>query len=95
MYAIKLATPEGGVDTVRKGKGVPAKVLKRNAAFEDYVRMNRSPFESAVTFRGMRRSGHDTVVTESRKRMLSAMNDKVFMISEHEARPLGHFRNQG
>ena len=61
MYAIRLQTLEGIEETVRKGKGVPAAVLRKNAAFEHYKTMASAPFTSTVTFCGMRSKGHQEV----------------------------------
>ena len=58
MYALRLQTLEGNEETVRKGKGVPCSVLKKNALFEHYKTMASAPFSSTVTFRGMRSKEH-------------------------------------
>ena len=93
MYALRLQTLEGNEETVRKGKGVPSSVLKKNALFEHFKTMANAPFTSTVTFRGMRSNNHQVSVTEQRRKMLSSTNDKVFAVSRTQSRPLGHFRN--
>ena len=93
MYALRLQTLEGIEETVRKGKGVPSSVLKKNALFEHFKTMANAPFTSTVAFRGMSSKNHQVNVTEQRRKMLGCLNDKVFAVSRTESRPLGHFRN--
>ena len=93
MYALRLQTLEGDEETVRKGKGVPSSVLKKNAMFQHYKTMASAPFTSTVTFRGMRSKEQQVSVTEQRRKLLSCTNDKVYAVSRSESRPLGHWRN--
>ena len=93
MYALRLMSPQGEETTERKGKGVPRAVLLRNTTFEQYTRMAEAPYSSTATFRCMRSTNHEVHVRELQRKMLSCVNDKVYVVSANESRPLGHWRN--
>jgi hypothetical protein len=93
MYSLKLVEPAGAIKFSKKGKGVPARVLKQQAAHEDFKRMIFEPFDSKATFRTFRSENHELQQRALTKRMLTAFNDKVYQLSPSESRPLGHHRN--
>ena len=93
MYALRYQTLEGLEETVRKAKGVSHGALAKHALFKHYKAMPEAPYESTVTFRSMESRKHQVSVTERTWKMLSSVNDKVYVISKTESRPLGHWRN--
>jgi hypothetical protein len=94
MYSI-LMIGEGGEDeSIKKGKGVPSRVLKKHATHESYKKILFEPGPSEATFRAFRSLKHSLVQLETSKRMFTAYNDKVYQLSALVSRPLGHWRNE-
>jgi hypothetical protein len=94
MYSILMIGEEGEDESIKKGKGVPARVLKKQATHESYRKILFEPGPSEATFRAFRSLKHSLVQLEVNKRMLTAFNDKVFQLNALESRPLGHWRNE-
>jgi hypothetical protein len=94
MYSMLMIGEDGLDESIRKGKGVPARVLKKEAAHESYRNILLSPGPSEATFRTFRSFSHSIVQLEVKKRLLTAFNDKVFQLSALDSRPLGHWRNR-
>jgi hypothetical protein len=94
MYSILMIDSEGEDESIKKGKGVPARVLKKQATHEAYKKILFEPGPSEATFRAFRSLKHSIVQLEVNKRMLTAFNDKVFQLNAFESRPLGHWRNE-
>jgi hypothetical protein len=93
MYSILMVGEDGEDESIRKGKGVPARVLKKQATHESYKKILFEPAPSEATFRAFRSLKHSIVQLESTKRMLTAFNDKVYQLNAMESRPLGHYSN--
>jgi hypothetical protein len=94
MYSMLMIGEDGVDESIRKGKGVPARVLKKEATHESYRSMLLTPGPCEATFRTFRSFSHSIVQLEVKKRMLTAFNDKVFQLSALDSRPLGHWKNQ-
>jgi hypothetical protein len=93
MYSILMIGEDGEDESIKKGKGVPSRVLKKQATHESYKKILFEPGPSEATFRAFRSLKHSIVQLETSKRMLTAFNDKVFQLDALESRPLGHWKN--
>ena len=93
MYSILIIGESGEGETIMKGKGVPSRVLKKQATHEAYKEILFEPAPSEVSFRAFRSYKHAITQVEMSKRMLTAFNDKVYQESSLFSRPLGHWRN--
>jgi len=93
MYSILMVGGGGETEEILKGKGVPSRVLKKQAAHEAYKEMLFEPGPSEASFRAFRSYKHTITQVEMSKRMLTAFNDKVYQESPLFSRPLGHWRN--
>ena len=91
---MQMRCPDGELDTIAKGKGVPSAVLKRNADHASFRHMLFDPRESVVSFRKLQSFKHEMHGLQLNKRMLTALQDKTFQLSPTESRPLGHWRNR-
>jgi hypothetical protein len=78
------------------GKGVPTSVLQEQfgTSVEHYKEAVFTSKTSMAKFRQFRSSNHIVMHCEVEKVALSADNDKVFQVSPHKSRPLGHWRNR-
>ena len=93
MYSILMIGENGEDESIMKGKGVPARVLKKQATHEAYKKILFDPAPNEASFRAFRSLNHSIVQLEANKRTLTAFNDKVFQLSPVESRPLGHWRD--
>ena len=93
MYSILMIGGGGEAEATMKGKGVPSRVLKKQATHASYKAMLFEPSPSEASFRAFRSLGHSLAQIEMSKRMLTAFNDKVYQDSATRSRPLGHWRN--
>ena len=93
MYSILMIGDSGEAESIMKGKGVPSRVLKKEATHASYKEILFDPSPSDVSFRAFRSFKHSIVQIEMSKRMLTAFNDKVYQDSPMTSRPLGHWRN--
>jgi hypothetical protein len=93
MYSILMIGEDGEDESIKKGKGVPARVLKKQATHASYRQILFEPGPSEATFRAFRSLKHSIVQLETSKRMLTAFNDKVYQLGATDSRPLGHWKN--
>ena len=56
--------------------------------------MQQMPFTTTATFRDMGALSHTVHVRERTRKMLSAVNDKIYMVDTATSRPLGHYLNE-
>ena len=94
MYAYRCEEGEKSKTTL-KGKGVPTKALERQyknvqAYREAILQHNASPAQ----FRSIQSQDHVPRHKTIVKKALTADNDKVFLLSPHASRPLGHYKNK-
>jgi hypothetical protein len=94
MYSMLMIGEDGVDESIKKGKGVPARVLKKETTHDSYRKILLDPAPSEATFRTFRSFGHSIVQLEVKKRLLTAFNDKVFQLSALDSRPHGHWKNQ-
>ena len=79
---------------VKKAKGVPGNVVRKDMTFEDWEKVRRGDEHEIVrSFNAFRSIGHEIRLVRLAKRALSYNNDKVHMTEDGGARPLGHWRN--
>ena len=79
---------------VKKAKGVPGNVVRKDMTFEDWEKVRRGDEHEIVrSFNAFRSIGHEIRLVRLAKRSLSYDNDKVHMSEDGGARPLGHWRN--
>jgi hypothetical protein len=93
MYSMLMIDGHGEDESIKKGKGVPARVLKKHATHDSYRKVLLEPAPSEATFRAFRSFNHKLAQVEVNKRMLTAFNDKVFQLDALESRALGHWKN--
>ena len=93
MYSLFMIAAAGDHKTILKGKGVPSRVLKDQASHALYKSMLVEPRQCEAAFRALRSKNHSIEQLELVKRMLTALNEKVFQLSAFFSRPLGHWRN--
>jgi hypothetical protein len=93
MYSMLMRLPDGDLDTIAKGKGVPSAVLKRQTDHDSFRRMLFEPYESNATFKKLQSFKHQMHSLQMTKKMLTSLQDKTYQLSPTESRPLGHWRN--
>ena len=88
MYSLKKS---GGGDKER-AKGVPKNERKR-LNHEKYKEILEVGGEHKVSFCRLGCARHVNEVIKVEKRGLTALNTKVWQLNAHQARPLGHYKN--
>ena len=88
MYSLKKS---GGGDKER-AKGVPKNERKR-LSHEKYKEILEVGGEHKVSFCRLGCARHVNEVIKVEKRGLTALNTKVWQLNAHQARPLGHYKN--
>ena len=105
-YEIKLVTDDIGE---RKGKGIKRHIVKKLSfdkylqavrepydlyLWEQYPDEDKKmQMRNTVEFQAMRFRKHSGGVEAVKKKGVTAYNDKIWALSDHESRPLGHWRN--